>query len=219
MQKSKKLTPTKESHGNAKNLIEFWDANAAVAHLTEIYNKNTAIIRNTFLNLSKSNQSLSHLPKLENATYPYLGIKVTSANLNVDDRIAFGAVLEAGTYGTTLTRPDIFHNYYKQQIELLINHHKTPVVVGESDWPIPLPFVDEWDSISFHPEKLWQNPIEFALPNLSVINDDIVNGTYKMKKGQPLPLALFPGERVDLSLGRLHHYCGTSAKHFQHFIL
>ena len=219
MQKAKKVTVLKNSHGNVKNLIEFWDANAAVAHLTEIYNKNTAIIRNTFLNISQSPQSPNHLPKLENATYPYVGIKVTSANLNVDDRIAFGAVLEAGTYGTTLTRPDIFHNYYKQQIELLINHHKTPVVVGESSWPIPLPFVDEWDSISFHPEKLWQSPIEFALPNLSVIDDTIVNGLYQVKKGEPLPLALFTAERVDFSLGRLHHYCGTSAKHFQRYIL
>lgn len=219
MAKSTSPQQSKDSHGNAKNLIEFWDAEAAVAHITAIYKKNTALIRNAFLEMTQSNQLPKKPPNLTNATYPYLGIKVTSANLNVDDRIAFGAVLEAGTYGTTLTRPDIFHNYYKQQIELLINHHNTPVVVGESDWPIPLPFVDEWDSISFPPEQLWQTPIEFALPNLSVVDDTIVNGTYRTKKGEPLPLALFTAERVDLSLGRLHHYCGTSAKHFQHFIL
>lgn len=219
MQKTKKLTPPKDGHGNAKNLIEFWDAEAATAYITEIYNKNTATIRNAFLDILQSNEKPKIPPELKNATYPYLGIKVTTANLNVDDRIAFGAVLEAGTYGTTLTRPDIFHHYYKQQIELLINHHKTPVVVGESDWPIPLPFVDEWDSISFHPEKLWQSSIEFALPNLSVVDDTIVNGVYQTQPGAPLPLALFTAERVDFSLGRLHHYCGNSAKHFQRFIL
>lgn len=219
MQRTKKLTSLTDTHGNAKNLVEFWDAEAAVAHLTEIYHKNTTIIRDAFLEISQSDVALKEPPDLKNATYPYLGIKVTTANLNVDDRIAFGAVLEAGTYGTTLTRPDIFHHYYKQQIELLLKHHKTPVVVGESDWPIPLPFVDEWDSISFHPEKLWQNSIEFALPNLSVVDDTIVNGVYQPKKGQPLPLALFTAERVDFSLGRLHHYCGTAAAHFQRFIL
>jgi len=219
MATNKPLVTNKDSHGNAKNLIEFWDPEAAVAHITHIYNKNTSIIRNAFLELSEAKKIPKHPPKLKDATYPYLGIKVTSANLNVDDRIAFGAVLAAGTYGTTLTRPDIFHAYYKQQIELLINHHNMPVVVGESDWPIPLPFVDEWDSISFHPEQLWQAPIEFALPNLSIVDDTIVNGLYKAKKGAPLPLALFTAERVDFSLGRLHHYCGTSAKHFQHFIL
>lgn len=218
MKKNKSLV-TNNIHGSARNLIEFWDPEEAVAHITKIYNKNTSLIRNAFLEMSESNQIPKHPPKLKEATYPYLGIKVTSANLNVDDRIAFGAVLAAGTYGTTLTRPDIFHTYYKQQIELLITHHNTPVVVGESDWPIPLHFVDEWDSISFHPEQLWQTPIEFALPNLSVVDDTIVNGIYQIKKGEPLPLALFSAERVDFSLGRLHHYCGTSAKHFQHFIL
>ena len=219
MSKTEMLTDLAEGHGNVKDISEFWDADAAVARIKEIYNKNIALIRNTFLDIAQSKTHPQKPPKLENATYPYLGIKVTSKTLNVDVRIAFGAALEAGTYGTTLTRPDIFHSYYKKQIELLLKHHNTSVVVGESDWPIPLPFVDEWDSVTFHPEQLWQSPIEFALPNLSVINDNIVNGTYKMKKGQPLPLALFTGERVDLSLGRLHHYCGTSAKHFQHFIL
>jgi len=208
-----------EGHGNVKNLVEYLDADSAVARITEIYNRNTAMIRDAFLHIVESKELPKKLPKLKDATYPYLGIKVTSQNLNVDDRIAFGAVLEAGTYGTTLTRPDIFHAYYKQQINLLIKHHNTSVVVGESDWPIPLPFVDEWDSISLQPEKLWQSPIEFALPNLSVIDDSIVNGIHKVRKDHPLPLSLFTAERVDLSLGRLHHYCGTSAKHFQPFIL
>ena len=214
-----KPLPPKNSHGNVKNLVEFWDANEAVAHLTDIYNKNTSLIRSTFLEISQMKETPAQPPRLKEATYPYVGIKVNKANLNVDDRIAFGAVLEAGTYGTTVTRPDIFHCYYQQQIELLIKHHNTPVVVGESDWPIPLPFVDEWDSISLEPEQLWQHSIAFALPNLSVVDDTIVNGVYQIKKGQPHPLALFTAERVDFSLGRLHHYCGTSAKHFQQFIL
>src|ERR1700722_807141 len=163
------------NHGNVKGLSEFWDPDAAVRRITEIYNKNIALIRNTFLDIAHSKKLPKKLPKLENATYPYLGVTVTSSNLNVDQRVAFGAVLEAGTYGTTLTRPDLFRSYYKKQIELLINHHQTPVVVGESDWPIPLPFVDEWDSINFPPDQLWQSPIEFALPNLSVVDDSIVN--------------------------------------------
>ncbi|MBS0271700.1 MAG: AMP nucleosidase [Proteobacteria bacterium] len=208
-----------EGHGNVTGIETFTDPNAAVARITEIYNKNVSLIREAFLDITHSSKIPSKLPNLSNATYPYLGINVTSHNLNVDQRIAFGAVLEAGIYGTTLTRPDLFDSYYRKQIELLINHHKTPVIVGESDWPIPLPFVDEWDSETLHPEKLWQSPIAFALPNLSIVDDSIVNGTYKIKKGQPLPLSLFTAERVDFSIGRLHHYCGTTSKHFQHFIL
>lgn len=219
MKHGQKAVELAEGHGNVKDLTEFWDPEAAVAHITHIYNKNVALIRKTFLDLAKSKKLPKNLPKLENATYPYLGVKVTHRNLNVDHLVAFGAVLEAGTYGTTLTRPDLFNAYYTKQIELIMNHHQTPVVVGESDWPIPLPFVDEWDAAALHPDKLWQSPIEFALPNLSVVDDSIVNGTYKVKKGQPHPLSLFSAERVDFSVGRLHHYCGTLAQHFQHFIL
>lgn len=204
-------------HGNVRNLKEYWDAGEAVAALTEIYNTHTSMIRDSFLNLT--NLKVGELPNLEKATYPYLGITVSNQNLNVDARVAYGAVLEPGVYGSTLTRPDLFRNYYMDQIDLLIKHHDAPVVVGESDWQIPLPFVDDWDAITFEPDKLWQAPIEFALPNLSKIDDSIVNGTYKVHKNQPLPLALFTGERVDFSLSRLAHYCGTSTRYFQKFIL
>lgn len=214
-----KTTALEALYGGIRNPREFTDADAAVAYITEIYNKNTALIRNTFLKIAESKIFPKRLPSLGEATYPYLGISVTNQNLNVDDQIAFGAVLEAGKYGTTLTRPDIFHAYYTKQIDLLLNHHQVPVVVGESNWPIPLPFLDEWDSINLYPEKRWQSSIEFALPNLSVVDDSIVNGTHEIQPGQPLPLALFTAERVDFSCARLHHYCGTSAKHFQHFIL
>ena len=204
-------------HGHIRNLQEFWNAEEAVERITELYHAHTSMIRDAFLNMN--NVKDKTLPNLEKATYPYLGIKITPKNLNIDARAAYGAVLEPGVYGTTLTRPDIFKNYYTQQIDLLIKHHDTPVVVGDSDWQIPLPFVDEWDSVTFEPEQLWQAPIEFALPNLTLIDDSIVNGTYRPRKNQPLPLALFTAERVDFSLSRLSHYCGTAAKHFQKFIL
>jgi AMP nucleosidase len=97
-----------DGHGNVKNLQEFWDADAAVARITEIYNKNVSLIRDTFLDISESKVLPEKLPKVESATYPYVGIKVLTSHLNIDHRVAFGAVLEASTYGTTVTRPDIF---------------------------------------------------------------------------------------------------------------
>jgi len=150
---NKKAHDLAEGHGNVKDLIEFFDADKAVKHIKEIYNKNVTLIRETFLNIAKTKQMPQKLPNLSKATYPYLGVKVPLKNLNIDHRVAFGAVLEAGTYGTTLTRPDLFDAYYSKQIDLLIHHHKIPVVVGKSDWPIPLPFVDEWDSETFQSEK------------------------------------------------------------------
>src|SRR3990167_3173263 len=116
---NKKAHDLAEGHGNVKDLIEFFDADKAVKHIKEIYNKNVTLIRETFLNIAKTKQMPQKLPNLSKATYPYLGVKVPLKNLNIDHRVAFGAVLEAGTYGTTLTRPDLFDAYYSKQIDLL----------------------------------------------------------------------------------------------------
>jgi len=59
----------------------------------------------------------------------------------------------------------------------------------------------------------------FLLPDMSRIDDRIANGLHRTAPGEPFPLALFPADRVDFSLHRLHHYTGTDAGHFQRFVL
>jgi AMP nucleosidase len=59
----------------------------------------------------------------------------------------------------------------------------------------------------------------FHLPDLSSIDDDIVNGTFQTKTGEPKPLTLFSAARVDYSLHRLSHYTATSVDYFQRFLL
>src|SRR5439155_1372123 len=75
--------------------------------------------------------------------YPFVGISVGVANLETDARLSYGVLLDPGFYGTTLTRPDVFGDYYCEQIGLLLENHRVPVVVGISDRIIPLPFVVE----------------------------------------------------------------------------
>lgn len=153
------------------------------------------------------------------ATYPYVALVVPPKKLNVDATKAYGAALEPGLYGTTLTRPDLFGAYYEEQIDLLIKHHKSPVMVGESNCPIPIPFMNEASLSSLKPERLWDIANKAALPDLNKIDDAIVDGTLEAAPDKPRPLSLFTAERVDYSLHRLHHYCGTSPEHFQKFIL
>lgn len=186
----------------------------ALKKIQEIYTNSTAMIQKAFRQVGQKTDILS----LEEATYPYVGFVIPSSQLNVDARVAYGAALEAGVYGTTLTKPDLFADYYLEQLGLLMNHHGCPVVVGQSDWPIPLPFVDEETSSKVKPEDLWDLQVNFALPDLTKVDDTIVNGTASETEG-PRPLAPFTAERVDYSLHRLHHYCGSSASHFQRFIL
>ncbi len=209
-------------HEHARNLKSFSNAQEALEHIIKIYDRNIAKIQKAFKEVSSSLSSLeamkSKLFDVTDATYPYLGIEVKAYNLNSDARVAFGATSEPGIYGTTLTRPHLFRDYYLEQISLLIKHHKTPVYVGESNWPIPLPFAIEHYESDVDPLIINQLQSEFILPNLSKIDDNYANGTYDNHL-QPKPLSFFTGERVDFSVDRLHHYTGTSAEHFQRFIL
>jgi AMP nucleosidase len=187
---------------------------AALERIQAIYLENTQKIRQAFLGFQDRPTPALFM---DEATYPYLGMVISPSQLNIDARVAYGAALEPGVYGTTLTRPDLFADYYLEQISLLMKHHGCPVVVGQSMWPIPLPFVDEETVASFSADALWELQETFALPDLSKVDDTIVNGT--ASPGGPKPLAPFTAERVDYSLHRLPHYCGTSSEHFQRFIL
>ena len=158
--------------------------------------------------------------ELQNAVYPYICITVPPDRLNIDSYHSYGILDNAGTYGTTVTRPDIFRKYYLKQIDSLIQHHRVPVMVGRSNWLIPLPFAVDYSQYNLNQRHIKRLNFYFTLPNLSKVNDDIANCRNFIKSSTyPLPLSLFSGERVDMSLSRLHHYTGTSVEHFQNFIL
>src|SRR3546814_2461862 len=59
----------------------------------------------------------------------------------------------------------------------------------------------------------------FDVPDLTITDDAIVNGTFEARPGQPLPLAPFTAPRVDYSLHRLAHYTATAPEHFQNFVI
>jgi AMP nucleosidase len=205
-----------------KDIRAYMDAEEAIKAIEEIYDANSALIHRAFERLLQGEDVPESL--LAEATYPFFGITVGIKDLNPDGRLSYGIVGEAGIYGGTVTRPDIFRNYYLDQISLLIERHKVPVYVGKSNWPIPLPFAmdhtpDQLDPRTLDMGQLWQMQTGFALPNLTRVNDDIANCIYKAGEGGIKPISMFSGERVDYSLHRLHHYTGTSPDHFQGFVL
>ena len=115
--------------------------------------------------------------------------------------------------------PNLFADYYRNQIELLLSNHGVPVTVGESKTPIALPFVVEDSTADITPKDMQTLQGAFHLPDLRTIDDAIANGTYTPGPGEPKPLALFTAPRVDYSLHRLGHYTGTSPTYFQRFVL
>lgn len=208
---------TQDGHGDASELVALSDTDAVLARIAKIYETGSRSIRDAFAGLRKGGGRAP--TERVRANYPYLGIEVGASDLHIDARLAYGVLHDPGIYGTTLTRPDLFADYYREQISLLLKYQRVPVVVGVSDRPIPLPFVVEESTADITEAEIRGLQQRFALPDLSMTDDSIANGTHKPGPGQPKPLALFSAERVDYSLHRLHHYTATSVDHFQRFVL
>ena len=189
----------------------------AFAEIRRIYDDSIGHLRAGFDRFVAGKENSSHV----RAYYPSLRIEC-SGKTRSDNRRSYGFVPKAGVYETTLTRPDIFDFYYREQIGLLLKNHGGTVEVGMSEIPIPLHFALGED---FHLEQglsrdqLEQLPLLFDQPDLELMDDQIANGTFRAKEGEPLPLALFEAPRVDLSIMRLKHYTGTKAQHFQNYVI
>jgi len=191
------------------------DPDAALAHVCAIYDAAVARLAQAFRQYVRDGS----VPAGLDACYPYVGVRIDADTLNVDARIAYGALHDPGLYGTTLTRPALFGDYYKTQFAKLLEHHGAPLVTGVSGRPIPLPFVVDIASSGIAGEPAHKLPYRFPMPDLAATDDAIANGTFHSSPGQPGALALFTAERVDYSLHRLSHYTGTSPRHFQRFVL
>ena len=159
------------------------------------------------------------------ACYPFVRIQ-TDTVARADSRLAYGFVAGPGVFETTLTRPDLFANYYLQQFTLLLKNHSrdqnVQLEVGVSAQPIPVHFsFAEHDHIegNMTPQRRMAMRDLFDLPDLAAMDDGIANGTKELAPGEAQPLSLFTAPRVDYSLQRLRHYSGTAPQHFQNYIL
>lgn len=132
---------------------------------------------------------------------------------------AFGKFSQAGTYVSTVTQPDFFRGYLMDQLEPLMRDYDVIVEVVRSASEIPYAYV--WDQAqaegvdSISPAELarW-----FPAPDLKHIGDELADGELH-GSGEERPLAMFDGPRVDFSLKRLTHYCGTPIEQFQRYVL
>jgi AMP nucleosidase len=155
------------------------------------------------------------------AFYPFVRVQ-TSTNARADSKLAYGFVEGPGRYETTLTRPDLFANYYLEQFRLLRRSHGVELEVGTSSQPIPIHFsFAEHDHVEGQlsaQRRLLMRDL-FDLPDLTAMDDGIANGTWQPRPGDAQPLSLFTAPRVDYSLHRLRHYTGTQPEWFQNFVL
>jgi len=166
-----------------------------------------------------------NMPGRVRACYPFVRVHTDSTipqaqleNLG----LSYGFVANAGRYETTLTRPDLYANYYLEQFRLLQQNHDVQLEVGTSNEPMPIHFsFAEHDHIegNLPPARRMLMRDLFDLPDLSLMDDGIANGTVRYAPGQAHPLSLFTASRVDYSLHRLRHYTGSAPDWFQNFVL
>ncbi len=195
----------------------FTDAALAVARLAELYDAACAFLCDRFEENANGAKPASRF----RAFYPEIRVTTTS-HAQRDTRLSFGHVSAPGTYATTITRPDLFANYLKQQIGLLRANHGVPVEIGVSDTPIPVHFaVARNPDITVPQEGAMTFPLRdvFDVPDLATTNDHIVNGVAERDHTQPAPLAPFTAQRIDYSLARLSHYTATAPEDFQNHVL
>ncbi len=193
----------------------FRDAAAAVARLREIYDISVRFLTEQF-------EEKVAGPKPDaryRAFYPEIRIE-TATFAQTDSRLSFGHVAGPGTYSTTVTRPDLFEGYLKQQISLLIENHDEPVIIGASETPMPVHFAVTGE-VTVPQEGSLEYTLRdvFDVPDLATTNDDIVNGVDFHYPDGSSPLAPFTAQRIDYSLARLQHYTATRAEYFQNHVL
>ena len=195
----------------------FTDAAEAVKALRGLYFRNTEFLRAAFSGIKDGVEQSERF----RAYYPEVGVTIASYT-QVDSRQAYGHMPSPGHFSTTITRPDLFDAYLTEQLQIIMRNHGVPVVVSESDTPIPLHFAFlEGTHVESSVADRLKRPIRdiFDVPDLDGTDDLIANGTFEAIPGDPRPLAPFTAQRIDYSLHRLPHYTATTPDHFQNFVL
>jgi AMP nucleosidase len=197
------------------------DADSALAQVQALYQTSLDHLRQAMREFVAGAQFEQRV----RAFYPFVRIHTKTGALQANSEgagLSYGFVAEPGRYETTLTRPDLFAAYYREQFSLLLQNHGGTLEVGVSHQPIPVHF-----SFADHDHVEGEMSAErrqlmrevFDLPDLTAMDDGIANGTFEPKRNEPQPLSLFTAARMDYSLQRLRHYSGTSPEHFQNYVL
>ena len=195
----------------------FSDPAAALAQVQAIYSASLDHLRSALQRFVAGEDDGQHV----RACYPFVRVR-TDTVARADSRLSYGFVAGPGTFETTLTRPDLYANYYAEQFRLLVKNHGVTLEVGTSAQPIPVHFsLAENNHLegSLSAERRLRMRDLFDLPDLAAMDDGIANGAFEPRPGEPQPLSLFTAPRVDYSLHRLRHYTGTAPDHFQNFVL
>jgi AMP nucleosidase len=199
----------------------FLNASEALTQVQRIYEQSITHLRDAMRRFVAGDDTLGHV----RACYPLIRVKTDTVSRQGNAEgagLSYGFVAGPGRFETTITRPDLFDAYYREQFELLLHNHGVALEVCTSTQPIPVHFSfadnDHIEGTMDATRRARMRDV-FDLPDLAAMDDGIANGTFEPRAGEPQPLSLFTAPRVDYSLHRLRHYTGTLPEQFQNFVL
>ncbi|MDP2006010.1 MAG: AMP nucleosidase, partial [Rubrivivax sp.] len=114
---------------------KFDNAEAALAQVQAIYRSSVEHLREQLRRFVAGDDDGQHV----RACYPFVRVR-TDTVARADSRLSYGFVAGPGSFETTITRPDLFANYYLEQFKLLLKNHGVAIEVGTSAQPIPVHF-------------------------------------------------------------------------------
>ncbi len=193
---------------------------AAVDRLEELYAKAASALA-VALDRYLAMRAAPSLEMRSRFHYPFLRVIYRDEkHTRSPTRRAFAKVPRPGVYETTITHPGPFRSYLLEQLDPLVSEYGVEIEVGVSTQEIPYPYViertEEITSANVTANELARH---FPTPRLSAVGDEVADGLWERKEGDPNPLALFDAVRTDFSLRRLVHYTGSDWRHVQRWIL
>ena len=132
---------------------------------------------------------------------------------------AFARFSQGGTYGTTITRPDLFRDYLVEQLSLMLADFDLDVSVTRSAQEIAYPYVVDGSELGDGVTAAGEIGKYFPSTELASIGDEIADGLWSPARSVARPLTLFDGPRTDFSLARLAHYTGNPVEGVQAYVL
>ena len=193
---------------------------AAVDRLEALYDDATSMLAESL----DGYLATRRIPSAEQraiACYPLLRVVYREERRPPDAyKRAYAKLQRPGIYETTITHPGPFRSYLIEQLTPLIADYGASIEVERSSQPIPYPYVlERTDEVARAGVTAGELARHFPTPQLSTVGDEIADGQWELRDGEPRPLALFDAARVDFSLRRLVHYTGSDWRHVQRWIV
>ncbi|MHA6333336.1 AMP nucleosidase [Qipengyuania sp. CAU 1752] len=192
-----------------------------LAELVRLYDEATERLRSDILAFARDGRLPSKARRSDGSyAYPELRLVYRGGPLLAEQGRAFGRLNDSGTYATTVTRPRLFADYLREQLELIREDHEVEIEVRPSRQEMPFPYVLDGEAgaelAGISPQEIARH---FPHTDLADIGDELADGIELEGPDAIIPLSLFDGLRTDFSLARLAHYTGTAPEHFQRYIL